>query len=60
MHVCKIREETKNKEGGVWVVIAAMQESRDRKSHLVLCATGREGAVLSEELGVGGFPRAEI
>lgn len=59
MCVQEIREETKHKEDRVWEETVAMQESRDRKSHLVVCATGGESTVPSVELGMG-FPRAEI
>lgn len=60
MYAQEIREESKHKEDRVWEVTVAMQESRDRRSHLVVCATGGESTVLRVELGIGGFPRAEI
>ena len=55
----KLGKKPNIRKTGVWEETVAMQESRDRKSHLVVCATGGESTVPSVELGIG-FPRAEI
>ena len=49
MYVQEIREETKHKEDRVWEVTVAKQESRDRKSHLVVCAAGGESTVQGQK-----------
>ena len=49
MYVQEIREETKHKEDRVWEVTVAKQESRDRKSHLVVCTAGGESTVQGQK-----------
>ena len=49
----KLGKKPNIRKTGVWEETVAMQESRDRKSHLVVCATGGESTVPSVELGIG-------
>jgi len=56
----KLGKKPNIRKTGFWEGTVAMQESRDRKSHLVVCATGGESTVLRVELGIGGLPGAEI
>lgn len=58
-YVSRIIEKAKKKEDEIWE-IAPMQKSKDKKYHHFTCATGREDNVTSMELGVRGFPWAEI
>lgn len=66
VYVCKIRDQTKNKEDRVWEAIVATPESRDSKPPHDIWATGGEDPVSSTELaeiwgkGVSPSARAAI